>query len=551
MTPNVFLDDADERDPGSEDLSGKRQVIWAPPDALRILAVLGANLRLLIIAPLVAVLAAFVYLSLTDPTYKIGTQLMLRPGIELAAPATASLQSNQQTATISTRLEDVNAEVQILKDPALIHDVAVSLGENFFFGEDPPVTLIQKIKRMVSHAVRDAKATVRTALVKIGLLPKLSKLDLIELLLQSAIEINPVTRSDIIEISLSYPDGAAGEVVLNAFLKTYRERRERIFSDTRAPDYFDQRLAVLSRDLALAEENHRVERDRLKAWSVDDQRNIVVTRRETLVQMIADTSMELTTLTTRIAAIDAQLGTLPERQQSSVADLANPMRSELALRRVDVQLKLETERRTSGSRTTQAQNLEEQLVLLDDMMAKEPARVTGEVISIASPLRESLVTQRASTEVEQRTLQERLTTLQSERLAVEARLSEIDQASVGLARAEREIAQLRGSEDRFRRGRDDTRIAADLSNARISNLTVLAEPRADVAPVRPRPMRILMVAAIGSMIFMAALALLLDALMPRVRSEADLIKLTGTRLLVRALPEVRNPRTLPPSSGST
>ncbi|MDN5785902.1 hypothetical protein [Pseudorhodobacter sp.] len=551
MTRNVLLDEPDNSDADPVDVSAKRQVIWTPPDALRILAVLGANLRLLILAPVVAVLAAFVYLSLTDPTYQIGAQLMLRPGIELAAPATASLQSNQQTATISTRLEDVNAEVQILKDPALIHDVAVTLGENFFFGEDPPVTLIQKLKRTVSHAVRNVKDTVRTGLVKIGLLPKLSKLDLIQLLLQSAIEINPVTRSDIIEISLSYPDGAAGEVVLNAFLKAYQAHRERIFSDTRAPDYFDQRLAVLSNDLALAEEDHRVARDRLQAWSVDDQRNIVVTRRETLVQMIADTSMELAALTTRIAAIDTQLGTLPERQQSSVADLANPMRSELALRRVDVQLKLETERRTSGSRTTQAQNLEEQLVLLGDMVAKEPARVTGEVISIANPLRESLVAQRANAEVEHKTLRERLTTLQTERLTVEARLSELDQASVGLARAEREIAQLRSSEDRFRRGRDDTRIAADLSNARISNLTVFAEPRAGIAPVRPRPMRILMIAAIGSLIFMAGLALLLDALMPRVRNEADLIKLTGGRLLVRALPEVRHPRTLPRQSGGT
>jgi uncharacterized protein involved in exopolysaccharide biosynthesis len=331
-------------------------------------------------------------------------------------------------------------------------------------------------------------------------------------------------------------------VVLNTFLKAYQRRRESIFTDTRAPDYFDQRLAVLGRDLAQAEEDYRAARDRLKAWSVNDQRDIIVTRRENLVQMIADTDMELAAIETQIGAIDGQVATLPERQPSSVSDLANPMRNELVLRRVDAELKLEAERRTGGSRTTQAKNLEDQLALLDNMLAKAPDRVTGEVISVASPLRESLAEQRASAEVEHATLLQRLGTLRDERLEVETRLSEIDQASVVLARMERELTQLRSSEDRFRRGRDDTRIAAELSSARISNLTVVAEPRAGIAPVRPRPLRILMMAAVGSIVVMAGMVLLIDALMPRVRSDSDLIKVAGNGLLVRALPEVRELR---------
>jgi len=528
--------------PDPVDPLAARQVIWTPPDALRILAVLGARLRLLIVTPFVAVLGTFIYLSLTDPAYQIGAQLMLRPGIELAVPATVSLQSNQQAAAITTRPEDVTAEVQILKDPALVHEVAVTLGEDFFFGEPVPVTLIQKIKLAVSRTVKAAKETLRAGLVKIGLLPELSKLDMVQLLLQSSIEISQVTRSDMIELSLSYPDREAGEVVLEAFLKAYQAQRERIFSDTRVPDYFDQRLAVLNTDLASAEETYRAERDRLKAWSVDEQRNIAVARRENLVQMIADTEMEFSALNTQIASIDTQLAALPERQPSSISDLANPMRNELALRQVDVQQQLEAERRISGSRTPQAQNLEAQLALLTDMLARTPERVTGEVTSIASPLRESLTTQRVNALVELDTLRERLRTYEEERLQVEARLSEIDEASVGLSRLERELTQLRASQDRFRKGRDDTRIAADLSSARISNLTIAAEPRAGIAPVSPRPLRLLMIAAAGSLILMSALILLVDALLPKVRSESDLVRLTGPRLLVRALPEVRNLR---------
>ncbi|MGB8815070.1 MAG: Wzz/FepE/Etk N-terminal domain-containing protein [Paracoccaceae bacterium] len=523
--------------PNPTDTAAGRQVVWTPPDVLRLLAVLGNNLKLLMLTPLVAVLATVIYLLATSPTYTVGAQLMLRPGLEMTPPATISVQSNQPSGSVATRIEDVTAEVQIMKDPALVHEVAMTLGEDFFFGEDPPVTFMQKVKSVVKHTISGTKAALRGALVKIGLLPKLSRMDLIEIVLQRSIEISPVTRSDIIELSLAFPDPRAGEEVLRTFIAVHTARRDAIFRDTRIPDYFDAELKKIEAALSKSEEVYRTTRATLKGWSIDDQRTLGVERRESLLQMIGDTSTEAAVMTARIADIDRQLSDLPARIPSSINELPNPMLNELSLRRVDLQLKLEAERRLTGSRAAQAQNLEEQLATLDGIIAGQPSRVTGDAVTVTNPLHDSMVGARADAELQRAALHQRLETLNQELAKTEARLQGIDTASVQLARMERDLIQLRASQDRFQRGREEARIAADIAGARISNLTVVAQPQAGIAPDKPRVFRLLLIAAIGALMAATGALLLQDALRPRVRGNSDISTLTGGKVIVRAVAE--------------
>ncbi len=515
----------------------RTSVIWNPPDFMRLLSALGSRWKTLVTVPVLAVLAAAVYLIASNPTYTVGAQLMLRPGAELAMPATVSVQTNQPNSGGFTRLEDVTAEVQIMKDPALVATATAALGEDFFFGEAPPQTLFQTLKSYAKGAVSDLKAAARGALVSIGLLPELSRMDLVELMLQKSLTINHVTRSDMIEVSLAYPDPVAGEKVLQTFLDAYLARRNEIYADRRVPEYFAAELAVIEGRLVETEDQYRNTRASLKAWSIEEQRDIGVGRREKLIENISSAGTEIAETEARLAGIDAVLKGLPERIESSVAETVNPVVSDLHLQKIKLALDLEVERRLRGEASPQALVLAKQLTELEKFIGAEPQRMAGDLITIANPQREKLLADKTEGELKVATLRKRAETMSVELAALEARLHEVDSAAVDLSRMERTLAQLRDSQQRFARGQEEAQIAANLRDARISNLIVVAQPKAGVAPDKPRVSRVLLIVLMGAMIASAGWILVEDALHPSVRSNADIHKLTGDGVIIRAADE--------------
>lgn len=512
---------------------------WTPPDVLRLMAALGGAWRQILLWPLVALVAAVIYLIASNPTYTISAQLMLRPGAELATPATVSVQTNQPNSGGMTRIEDVTAEVQIIKDPALVHAVVAELGEDFFFGDDPPQGFFQTVKHYAKASVAWLKSSARGVLVWIGLLKDLSRDDMAELMLQRALEVTQVTRSDIVELSLAYPDPVAGKVVLDTFLARYQARRAEIYRDTRLPDYFTGQLDGIATRLHETEDRYRDTRARLKAWSVEEQRTITVQRREKLVEALALAAVETQETEARLAEIDRLLAEAPDQVESSLAESTNPVVTDLHRQRIKLQLDLAVERRLRGEGSAQGLVLAQQLAEVDRFLDSEPARVAGDSITQANPIRDRLLADQSDSALKLATLRERSAAQRAELAQLEDRLHEVDAAAVDLARMERDLAQLRASQDRFQRGLQEARIATDLSEARISNLVVLAEPKAGLAPDKPRVSRVLMVVLVGALVMVMGWILLQDALHPRLRANGDIRAIVGPDVIVRAAGERR------------
>lgn len=521
----------------TDETVARSSLVWTPPDVLRLAAALGSDWRLIVIWPLVALLAAVVYLIASNPTYTIGTQLMLRPGAELAMPATVSVQTNQPNMGVMTRIEDVTAEVQIMRDPALVHAVVMQLGENFFFEDDPPQGFFQTVKYHAKAIVAWIKSSLRGVLVWIGLLNDLSRTDMAELMLQQSLEVTHVTRSDMLELSLAYPDPLAGEQILQTFLAVYQARRAEIYRDQRLPDYFAGKLSEIETRLRATEERYRETRARLKAWSVVDQQQMAVQRHENLVAALSTAGLELRETEVKLQEIGRLLAATPDRVAASRVDSMNPVMSDLHRQRIKVQLDLAVERRLHGEGSAQGLVLAQQLAELDAFILAEPARVAGDSVTAMNPLHERLLSDRSDAELRLATLRERAATQQAEIDALEARLNDVDTAAVDLARMERELVLLRASQDRFLRGQQEAQIASDLSEARISNLIVVAAPKAGVAPDKPRVSRVLMVVMVGALMLVIGWILLKETLHPRVRSNADIRGVIGPDVIVRAAGE--------------
>ncbi|NVP55368.1 GumC family protein [Mycoplana rhizolycopersici] len=516
--------------------NARSSVIWTPPDVLKLLTALAHNWIWIAIAPVIAVLASIVYLLLINPSYDVGAQLMLRFGNELSAPPTVSTQTTQQVIPISKRIEDITAEVQIMKDPGIVREVVEGLGEDFFYGEDPAVTFVQKVKRFVKHTVNYVKEQVRGVFVRIGILPELSKLEMVTVALQRYLSISHVTRSDVIELQLSYPDPRGGEELLRRFIATYMAKREDIYTDDRVPHFFASELAKLDKALLVAEDSYSAERQKLSAWSIDDQRSLAVQRREQLTRALQDAGSTVEAANARIGEIDRQLAALPERIPSSTSQRPNALREALELKQFDIRLQVQSESRRAGPRSPQVEGLSEQIKDLDAYLSGQPARVPGEAVTVPNPLREALLKDRADALLQSASTERKAASLSRDLAKAEDELKAIEEAALLLSRKLRDVERLRLTQQRFQQGSDDARIAQEIAAAQISNVVVIAEPQAGVTPASSR-MRLLMLAAGLSLLATCGVILLLDALRPKVRSDQDVAGLVDGRTIVRAIGE--------------
>ena len=511
--------------------------LWTPPDAFRLLTALMSHAIWLVLAPVVAILLTILYVQISNPTYEIGTQIMVRFGQELAAPATVSTQTGQQVIPISKRLEDTTAEVQIMKDPLLIRQVAEELGEDFFYASPEPVTWLQKIKHSVSKFVRNTKEGIRNAMVKIGVLPRLSKMDRVILFLQSSLSVEHVTRSDVIEVKLSYPDPDLGEEILRRFIAKYFEKRELIFRNDLIPEFFNEELTPIKAELKSAEDDYSEAQNRLKAWSVDDQRRLRVQRREELSQQLETTLSTLTVAQERLNRIEQALSQLQEFVPSSLSQHSNPIREELELRLIELELQLGFDIRKFGDKSQQVLGLQKKIEELRAYISDQPQLTRNEDVKKTNPLREAFLAQKLDTELLISTSEVHSQTLRSELARLEKELSDIDGAGLLLVRKLREVERLRRKYDRYQKGLDEARITDAISKASISNVVVIAEPKGGIAPVKPRVTRLLAVAVLFSLALASGLILLIDSLRPKIRNNRDLADCVENGVIVRAIAE--------------
>jgi uncharacterized protein involved in exopolysaccharide biosynthesis len=521
--------------PALEQPRNVSQVVWTPPDVFRLFAALLEKWRWIVAAPILGLLATVAYLLMTDPAYEVGAQLMVRYGQELAAPATVSTQTRQQVVPIIKRTEDTTAEVQIMKDPQLVGEVVDILGLDFFYREDPAVTLMQKLKALVKGSVSYVKDTVRWAMVKIGLLPDLSKRDFIVMLLQSAITVEPVTRSDVIELKLGYPDPRLGEEVLRTFIKVYLAKRAAIYRDERITAFFDTELKKIDENLRAAEDGFASERQALSAWSVDEQRSLAVQRRENLRRGIQDASALIDVTNAHLSAIQRELTTLPEWIDSSSTERSNQIRESLELKQYELKLQREGEKQRSGQLSPQVESLTRQIDDLNGYLGDQAPRMSGENVKVANPIREALLKEATDGRLVVQSTEKKIGVLTKELREIEKELQQVESAALAVDRKFRDVARFKDTQQRYQRGYDEARIESEISAAKISNVVVIAEPFGGVSPVKPRVLRTLLMGTLFALIAACGAILLLDALFPKIRNDHDITAAVPAGTIVRPM----------------
>ncbi|PJI54058.1 lipopolysaccharide biosynthesis protein, partial [Methylobacterium radiotolerans] len=221
------------------------------------LAALFRHIRPALLILVAAILGAGIYLLLTPAEYTADAKLIIRLGREKAG---APLQGGaNQNYMFSERAQNVNNEIEILRDPSIVRDEFAALKAITPTGDlgPPPADWIDWLIYQGRQAVRGAKAvktwivdTVRIPFEAVGLLRHLTPDEKLYEAYLAAFKVVFVKETDVILTGFTWTDPHFAAQALNRLLDAYKRRHVEVYADETPASFYQSKLDRARADLA-------------------------------------------------------------------------------------------------------------------------------------------------------------------------------------------------------------------------------------------------------------------------------------------------------------
>ena len=484
---------------------------WTPADLFWLGRLLRGNARLLLAFSVAGLLAMVAAMLISGPVYDVSAKVLVRIGREMTASSFAGAKEGAQAAPVQKRPEDIASEVEILTNPGLIQKTVDVFGEDFFLAETPPQSLWQYVKYVPKVVRRWIADTSRQILVSVGLRPPTTPLQRVAAAIAAGMRVEPVRKSDVIEVKLGFPDPAAGEAFLAKFLEFAMASHVDAYRRPGEKQFFLAEREARSADLRDAEQRLlavRTGRDAI--WSGPEQRALLL-KAETDLQQQQNLAMaEAMQSSAEIANARLKLAALsPEMKLSSVQSRSRTG-DDIAARLNQFELDLVLLRARYGEGSPEIGDVKRQIDSLRLLRDAEPAFRTDSVTTGPNPQFDQLSRDLAVKETQREGLAARMKELSAQIANLRAQSSSAQALEIEIAHAERDIAQLRRSIDLYDRALEEARISEAMDATAISNLKLIMAPAAELVPSSPPIGRSLLIGLAGGLALGLCLALARD-----------------------------------------
>ncbi|RZK86738.1 MAG: lipopolysaccharide biosynthesis protein, partial [Methylobacterium sp.] len=221
------------------------------------LAALFRHIRPALLILAAAILGAGIYLLLTPAEYTADAKLIIRLGREKAA---APVQGGaNQNYMFSERAQNVNNEVEILRDPSIVRDEFAALKAITPTGDlgPPPADWMDWLVYQGRVAMRGAKAvktwvvdTARVPFEALGLLRHLSPDEKLYEAYLASFKVVFVKETDVILTGFTWTDPNFAAQALNRLLDAYKRRHVEVYADETPATFYQGKLERARADLA-------------------------------------------------------------------------------------------------------------------------------------------------------------------------------------------------------------------------------------------------------------------------------------------------------------
>ncbi len=447
---------------------------------------------------------------LVDPVYETSATVLLKPTIDssvLAQAAPGSLRPLPVTQ------QDINSEIQILSSRSLLKEVVLKL--ELYKSEER--------KKLVSRLIAGVLGAIKRALIAVGLSEEVDPVEGAVIGLEEALEIEPVTMSNMIQVLLTGDNPTKIANTVNTLVDMYIDRHIAVHQARGSLEFFAEQTRLYAKKLAEAE---KALQEFQAKWSISDLK----AQQAANVELLKTLRQNLLAVRSRIAEEQTRLSALKEGMVASgrIKGLTRDLRQSAAVIELTKSLvPLLVERERIGllypKDSVEYQDAQRQAAEVQEAIDREMKRI----------LRGS--------EVDLGALMAHEKALADEIKLIEAETNFLTEKETALERLKRELRQAEKNYLLYSDKTEEARISEQEAAARVANVSVASWADEPSVPIFPKKMLLGLASIVVGLIAGVAGAFLSHYLDHTVKTPDELARHARLPVLA-ALADVEAPK---------
>jgi uncharacterized protein involved in exopolysaccharide biosynthesis len=452
-------------------------------------------------------------LSIWPESYSATARVLVKLGRQNVDLGAVPSQTSTQVLAPGLRKEDLNSEIEILRNRLIIEEVVDRLGPDFLFPEsEPPRELLPRIKFEIKRAASKLKEGVDEVFYFLDLKKRLPPRESAIAALESRLRAEHIRDSDVIEISLRWYGADIAKGVVESLLDLYLEHHLDSHRDPDRHQFLEGQVELIAVRLREAEERLQALKVAERFTEFNEERGLLLTHARQLEADLDQSDTAIAEAEKEVATLRALIEDQTPYVERTVEIDRNPRAETLRAELLSAELERMNASLLYLPESRPVRELEARVEQLKSRLAAEEADVTGKRTKALNELyleaQKALLFQEAKLAA----LRGKQTAQEANRDKRWAQIRELDSNWIQIERLERQIQLDEENYLLYSKKLEEARIAGVLDSERIVSVKVIQPPLASLTPVRPRKMWIAGLGVLLALLVPLGAVLLLDYL---------------------------------------
>ena len=462
-----------------------------------LLGALARRWRLIALPTLLGLALASVWAYLSPPLYQAFATVIVRTNRARIAVSPDA----QNTMTVE-RVDDqqVNSEVALMSSESLVREMSM------------PFELPGQVYRSL-HGI-----------------PEPNAFDTWVRDVSSGISVQPIPRSNLIQVSYVGTDPRETAGFLNAFVAKYLERNAKLGQQAEAREFYEEQSRLLADRARNAEQA-------LTVFYANQGPDVAPEQREAVHRRLAETEdnllkseTELAERTAKVAFLAREIQNHPKRITADAGGargdggaLIKPRILELTMQRTELLSKY-------APTSAKIQDIDRQIAEAKRLLQTEKQLIT-DTTTVANPTYQGIEARLAEAKSDQAAADGRVEKLRAQRAQQRARIAKLDELASTQERLGLELSASKESLNIYQKKGEAARFSSALDDSNILNVSVAEPAEVPTTPMNSKKALTPLLGGLFGLLLGMVAALWRDWLDPTVKGSADARRLTGLPVL--------------------
>ena len=439
------------------------------------------------------------------------------------------------------RKEEINGKIEFLKSRAIMESVIDDLGV-----DETALDRIRDVRRYVRAIYKWVKSTAGTIydetkyFLHLSQRPTKEEMALLarEKLVANAQDrllVNNVPDSGILEVKFRSSDPMLAARIVNLICDKFvgRDSKSR---DALAHGYFVEESEKRAEQLRQAESSLEKARESAVAYSIDDQRRLILNAMVETGNRAKSVHASRAGLAARVDALAAQLQAEPERVQSRTELNRNPAMDQVHKEVVGLEIQRSSASQQFLPESPIVQDLDSRILATRRLQSDIQPRIDGQVTVELNPVREALRQKLMADRAELAALRAEEEALVNQSRDYRIQLAKLSHSELMLKDLTRDVKEKEEGYSISVRNRQQAQLTEGMASASLAEVGIVDHASLPLSPIRPRRWLWLGIALAGALLAALIAPFLAEYNVRTFTSEEDVRRRIGNLVVVASFP---------------